>query len=340
MRLELICASPLLPNCGFTPEHIQEDWGPWLSVSEQIAQQLGLGSNPMKWSKQERARVFQYYLPVYMWCVGQISRHRSTGAQRPVVIGISAPQGCGKSTLVGQLEMLLASAGLRAATVSIDDFYLTRKQQQAVARGHPENRLLQVRGNAGTHDLILGRRTLEALRTCVAPGQLVSVPRYDKSAYGGQGDRADQEEWPRVEGPLDVVLFEGWMAGFRPVGEERAREVDEDLVEVDHRLREYGPRWDALVDAWIVIQVDDPEWVFEWRQEAEERMVAEGNGGMSEEGIREFVSCYMPAYRAYLPALYHEGPTSGQAGRVLMVAVDQGRGPIASQPDCTLTQQM
>lgn len=36
-------------------------------------------------------------------------------------------------------------------------------------------------------------------------------PRYDKSAFQGQGDRADPATWPAVEGPVDVVLFEGWM---------------------------------------------------------------------------------------------------------------------------------
>jgi D-glycerate 3-kinase len=41
------------------------------------------------------------------------------------VIGISAPQGSGKSTLVEQLEVLFEHAGATAVGVSIDDFYLT-----------------------------------------------------------------------------------------------------------------------------------------------------------------------------------------------------------------------
>lgn len=42
-----------------------------------------------------------------------------------VQVGISAPQGCGKSTLVEQLQALLISNGHNAATASIDDFYLS-----------------------------------------------------------------------------------------------------------------------------------------------------------------------------------------------------------------------
>ena len=39
-------------------------------------------------------------------------------------IGISAPQGCGKTTIVEQLESLFAFNNIKAASVSIDDFYL------------------------------------------------------------------------------------------------------------------------------------------------------------------------------------------------------------------------
>ena len=45
------------------------------------------------------------------------------------------------------------------------------------------------------------------------------APRYDKTAFGGFGDRAGLVD---VEG-ADVVLVEGWMAGFKPVGAAAAR---------------------------------------------------------------------------------------------------------------------
>jgi D-glycerate 3-kinase len=56
--------------------------------------------------------------------------------------------------------------------------------------------------------------------------------RYDKSAFQGKGDRADESTWPSVEGPLDLVLFEGWMLGFKPVGVEAAAAVEDSLVKV------------------------------------------------------------------------------------------------------------
>jgi hypothetical protein len=44
--------------------------------------------------------------------------------------------------------------------------------------------------------------------------------RYDKSLNEGRGDRADPSTWPKVNGPVDIVLFEGWMSGFSPLPEE------------------------------------------------------------------------------------------------------------------------
>ena len=39
------------------------------------------------------------------------------------------------------------------------------QDQRHIALDNPDNPLLQVRGNAGTHDIELGRATLEALTT-------------------------------------------------------------------------------------------------------------------------------------------------------------------------------
>jgi pantothenate kinase-related protein Tda10 len=82
-----------------------------------------------------------------------------------VQIGLSAPQGSGKSTIVSELELLLEHEGLRCAVVSIDDFYLTHTELTALGEAHKGNWLLQGRGHAGTHDLALGTQTLKDLIT-------------------------------------------------------------------------------------------------------------------------------------------------------------------------------
>ena len=58
----------------------------------------------------------------------------------------------------------------------------------------------------------LNRRCLRAGGSDTAPGAAVAVPRYDKSAHSGRGDRAPPGKWPRVKGPLELVR-----SGFEPV---------------------------------------------------------------------------------------------------------------------------
>ena len=61
----------------------------------------------------------------------------SSGKPTPV-FGIVGLQGSGKSTLAGQVAALAASRGLKAAVVSLDDFYLGRQQRQQLAQEvHP-----------------------------------------------------------------------------------------------------------------------------------------------------------------------------------------------------------
>lgn len=83
--------------------------------------------------------------------------------------------------------------------------------------------------------------------------------RYDKSAFIGRGDRADPSTWPKVPGPLDLVFFEGWMLGFKPVTDEAAGAVEASLQEVNRQLAGYQEAWDSLVDAWLVIRIADPQ---------------------------------------------------------------------------------
>lgn len=68
----------------------------------------------------------------------------------PIFIGVNGPQGIGKSTLVKQLASLTEQRyDCSALVLSLDDFYLTRAEQVALARAHPDNPFLQHRGVPG-----------------------------------------------------------------------------------------------------------------------------------------------------------------------------------------------
>lgn len=231
---------------------------------------------------------------------------------RPQIIGISAPQGAGKSTLTKNLCQMAAEQGLRAVTLSIDDFYLTRAEQLQLAAKNPDNPYLQQRGYPGTHDLALGEATLEALKA----GQAVALPVYDKSAHSGQGDRKPPEEWGTHEGRADLVFLEGWMLGFHPL----LSLSDPHLREINRRLAGYD-RWLRHLDAFVWLEPENPRFVLKWRVEAEERMKAEGRSGMSREEIEAYIAKFLPAYENYLSTV--RGPGSN-----LHILIGENRLPL------------
>lgn len=229
---------------------------------------------------------------------------------RPIVIGLQAPQGAGKTTRVGRLLEVLAARGWRAAAVSIDDFYLTRAEQVALAAAHPGHPYLEHRGYPGTHDIALGVRTLDALRALGGNVGSVRIPVYDKSAHGGRGDRLPESAWRQVDAPLDVVVVEGWMLGFTPV--DHASLDDRDLQEPNSALAAYS-EWYARIDRWVVLRADDPSFVIDWRVEAEERMKAAGKPGLSRADIEDYIRRFLPAYRTWA-----DGTAAGRAPDLLL----------------------
>ncbi|CAN6643464.1 probable ATP-dependent kinase Tda10p [Trichomonascus vanleenenianus] len=230
--------------------------------------------------------------------------------KRPLVIGLSGPQGSGKSSVVKAVAELLRSPphGLNVVEFSLDDVYLTHDEQVKLASSG--NSLLQQRGLPGTHDVGLCMSVISALKR----QQKTAVPQYDKSAFQGQGDRAPQAEFVEALPPVDVVLLEGWCVGFKQLPEEVVRAkwnasdgtLKEhslaDVLEVNRRLGEYTQIWDEF-DALVHLDAEDIGYVYDWRLEQEHKMIALKGSGMSDAGVRKFVDGYMPAYELYNDAL-------------------------------------
>lgn len=59
----------------------------------------------------------------------RVNRSGGETSRPPLVVGISAPQGCGKTTIVAEMQRMLEKAGHSCVVVSIDDFYLTGAEQ-------------------------------------------------------------------------------------------------------------------------------------------------------------------------------------------------------------------
>ena len=226
-----------------------------------------------------------------------------------LVAGLNGAQGSGKSTLASLLRHLLGRAlGRRTVVLSIDDFYLTRPQRRRLAATvHP---LLATRGVPGTHDVELAARTLARLRA-LAPGERVAVPRFVKAL----DDRAPECDWPGVEGPVDIVLLEGWCVGTPPqeagalVAPVNALEAHEDR---DGRWRGFvnaqlaGPyaALFAQIEPLVFLQAPGFEVVQRWRLEQEAgNTVAGAAPAMTPAQLERFVAHYERLTRRALDVL-------------------------------------
>jgi D-glycerate 3-kinase len=241
-----------------------------------------------------------------------------------LLLGINGPQGGGKSTTAAGVVQRARAAGLAAVALSIDDFYLTRDQQVDLASRHPGNRYLEHRGYPGTHDVALGVATLDALRTAHA-GDEVALPVYDKGAHAGRGDRAARSAWPTVSGPIDLVVFEGWMLGFTPA----EAEPDEPALQVAAAHLGAYAAWTERLDAFVHLEAEDLDAIVEWRIDAERARRNAGAAGLTDDDARDYIERFLPAYRLWVPAL--RAGLRGRGGRPipsLTVRLGRDRDPL------------
>ncbi|KAJ1731907.1 hypothetical protein LPJ61_002301 [Coemansia biformis] len=240
-------------------------------------------------------------------------------AAPPLVVGINGPQGSGKSTMVRLLAEHLGARRVTTVGFSLDDLYLPAAEQDRLAQaGNP---LLRFRGQPGTHDVELGRRTLAAL---VRNQEATALPAYDKSLCSGRGDRIASHQWARP--PVDVVLLEGWCLGFRsldaaefarfidgvrnsdsPLFKHSRRHTDASLAEVNANLRAYERALYPLIDAWVWLRVTDLDVVFRWRKDQEDALAAQGRPTLFDSQLEDFVARFMPGYEMALPKLDAHG---------------------------------
>jgi D-glycerate 3-kinase len=202
------------------------------------------------------------------------------------------------------VSVLQQTHGLKALTLSIDDFYLTRSEREQLAdEVHP---LLLTRGVPGTHDTELACRTLECLKNYTEP---VAIPRFDKS----RDDRFAEKDWTMITRPPDIIILEGWCVGST-AQENRELDTAVNRLEaeedadgiwrnyVNRQLREKYPRLFAFVDIWIMLKAPSFDSVFGWRLEQEEKLQKSLAGRESPAAAtalmdRDAIACFIQHYQ-------------------------------------------
>ena len=217
--------------------------------------------------------------------------HRAKAAT--AVVGLCGAQGSGKSTIAAVTAHLLGARGLSTAVLSLDDVYLGREARQWLAdQTHP---LLAVRGPPGTHDVALACAILDGL---AGPGQ-IALPRFDKA----RDERRPPSTWDHVEGPVNVVLFEGWCVGARPQPaldllaplNDLERHSDPDggwRRTVNRALAGAYQALFARLDTLVLLAAPSFDVVQTWRTEQEHKLIARTGAGMTDAEVAIFIQHY------------------------------------------------
>lgn len=248
---------------------------------------------------------------------------RNTQAERPLVVGVCGCQGSGKSTLAAFLKLLLDREMRPTAILSLDDFYLTRRQREKLAREiHP---LLATRGVPGTHDVTLGIKTFERLCNAGARSR-TPLPAFDKA----RDDRKPREDWQVFRARPAFILFEGWCVDARPQARAALRKpVNRLESDCDRRgiWRAYvndqlaGPYRDlfAPIDVLLFMRAPSFDCVYTWRglQEKKLRRSGRGSAVMDRKELQNFIMHYERLTRWMLKEM------PGRADILLPLGTDQ-----------------
>ncbi|MCL1467240.1 glycerate kinase [Argonema galeatum] len=255
--------------------------------------------------------LWNLWLPLAM----QLAEYRQQQGH-PLIQGILGGQGTGKTTLAAILKIILNHLGYRTLSLSLDDLYKTYADRQLLKEKDPR---LIWRGPPGTHDVQLGIAVLDKLRQSNDLGleeienlkskiqnpKSIQVPRFDKSAWGGEGDRTRSE----VVENIDIVLFEGWFVGVRPIDPAAfdtapapiLTEADRTFArDMNAKLQDYVPLWERL-DRLMVLYPADYRLSQQWRRQAEQKARAAGKSGMADETVDRFVEYF---WRSLHPDLF------------------------------------
>ncbi|WP_030006805.1 glycerate kinase [Picosynechococcus sp. NKBG042902] len=243
---------------------------------------------------------------------------------QPLIYGILGGQGTGKTTLCRVLQMILARWQYPCVAISIDDLYKTYAERQDLRKTQSE---LIWRGPPGTHDVDLGLEVLTQLQRANL-GDKIAIPRFDKSLHNGAGDRLG----PEWIDPVEIVLFEGWFVGCRPVAPEVFDTAPEPIStegdrlfarNVNEALAEYVPLWEKL-DRLLVLSPADYRLSKQWRKDAEHQMIAQGKTGMSDAEIDQFVDYF---WRSLHPELFIQPLTQNPHWTDLVIEIDAAHRP-------------
>ena len=310
LKAELLRDSP--PIFKVTPANVDEV----IARRSQILRAI----YPQVLEVQASSQIANSLIPTlwYIWI--PLAMHLAEQYQgQPIIQGILGGQGTGKTTMTKFLKLILTEMGFECVNLSLDDLYKTYKEREEIKKLDPE---IQWRGVPSTHDLQLGIDTLDQL---CSDRSFWEIPRFDKSAHSGGGDRTNPQI---IFTKPQIILFEGWFVGIRPVDPDLINSYDfteesdrQFVLKMNTKLQDYLPLWQKLDSLWLLLPEDYRDSL-QWRRSAEHKLT----NGMSDGEITKFVHYF---WRSLPPEIFIT-PQRQSADLVIEINSDHGITKLSS----------
>ena len=158
---------------------------------------------PKEKFKNKEKMIKSFLIPISFWIAKKVDKKRS------YIVGLSGGQGSGKTTISSIISIILRKYfKLNVFTISIDDFYKTKKERLLLSKKiHP---LLLTRGVPGTHDI---NRMLDFFKKVKEKKfRPVKLPKFNKAI----DERYNKKLWYSLKKRPDIIIFEGWCVGAKP----------------------------------------------------------------------------------------------------------------------------
>jgi len=234
------------------------------------------------------------YIPIAFWINNKWKKKGKT-----LLVGLSASQGSGKTTVAAILSIILKIFFKRnTCVISIDDFYKTLSDRKKMAEN--KHLLFKTRGVPGTHDIDLIKNFFSATKK--KKFKKIKLPKFNKSI----DDRLKKNNWHNIKKKPEIVILEGWCVGAKAKSNSSLQKPinflekneDKNLIWrkfVNDRLKKEYKSVFAMIDHFIFMKVPNFKMVFKWRLLQEKKLKKKSNYKrkiMSYREIERFIMFY------------------------------------------------
>ena len=157
---------------------------------------------PKEKFKNKEKMIKSFLIPISFWIAKKAKKNKTC------IVGLSGGQGSGKTTISSIISIILRKYfKLNVFTISIDDFYKTRKERFLLSkRIHP---LLMTRGVPGTHDINMMLDFFKRVKG--KKFRSLKLPKFNKVT----DDRYNKKSWYSLKKKPEIIIFEGWCVGAK-----------------------------------------------------------------------------------------------------------------------------